>query len=314
MDVLLKAFENKHLRKIFILYFCINKGRFMAKKYKHKKKSSKKISFKEIKRTVVIALWVIIVLAVIFLAIRYFINRQPKIKVDRSDYKELLETRLKPGMDVDSETYSGYTVYFNSEYRIPNCVCYELIRGELDGNVPRYKNFMPDPNFRRSAEPSDYTRSGFDRGHMAPAADMKWGEKAMRETFYMTNICPQHKSLNTGAWHKLENKVRDWAERDSVLIIACGPILSDDMDYIGKDNRVAVPKRFFKVLLSPSTKNVKAIGFIFENKKCKGSLQKYAVSVDSVESLTGYDFFSALNDDLETAVEAKCNYNLWNNQ
>lgn len=207
--------------------------------------------------------------------------------------------------------YKGFTVGFNPEMHIPNWVAWELTKEETYGTTPRYNIFSGDPDVKGSAEKWDYNYSGYDRGHMAPAGDMKWSEEVMMNTFYMTNICPQAKSLNTGTWKRLEEKCREWARSTGSLIIICGPVLTDEItEYIG-DNMVAVPERFFKVILSPESKPMRGIGFIMPNGSVPGGLQKAAMSIDEVEAITGHDFFSALPDSIESAVEAQKDYHYW---
>lgn len=107
---------------------------------------------------------------------------------------------------------TGYTLSYNSFYKTPNWVAWELTRKETEGKAERYDKFLPDPDLPEPrVEHSDYTRSGYDRGHMAPAADMKWSKKAMQESFYMSNICPQNQKLNRDDWGDLEDACRKWA-------------------------------------------------------------------------------------------------------
>lgn len=207
--------------------------------------------------------------------------------------------------------YEGMILSFNKDLHIPNWVAWELTATEVSGTFPRDDNFRGDDNVIGSAEKWDYSYSGYDRGHMAPAGDMKWSAKAMDESFYMTNMCPQAKSLNTGAWKRLEEKCRQWAEIDSAIIVICGPIVTDPInEYIG-DSKVAVPQRFFKVILSPYIENPRGIGFIMPNAKVPGGMQAAAVSIDEVEQVTGYDFFSSLPDEIENAVESQCKFHYW---
>ena len=210
-------------------------------------------------------------------------------------------------------SYTGMDLSFNPGMHVPNWVAWELTGEETKGTVSRKDRFENDPNVAGCAEDYDYLYSGYDRGHMAPAGDMKWSRQAMDETFYLTNICPQAHSLNAGAWLRLEEKCRTWAQADSAIIIVCGPILTDDIhEYLG-DSRVAVPKRFFKVILSLHGQSPRAIGFIMNNGYVEGGMQQAAVSVDEVERQTGFDFFSALPDEIENAIESKCEFNLWSN-
>ena len=84
-------------------------------------------------------------------------------------------------------------------------MAWTLTARQAQGTAPRYDKFQADPKVRGAkAYPSDYTRSGYDRGHMAPAGDMKWSETAMQESFYMSNVCPQNRNLNRGDWKDLE--------------------------------------------------------------------------------------------------------------
>lgn len=224
----------------------------------------------------------------------------------------LLHVATNPVLDQLMLKRTGMSISFNRQMHEPNWVAWELTADETKGNIKRESKFSTDPDIDTSADPWDYNYTGFDRGHMAPAGDMKWDADAMRETFYMTNICPQAKALNTGAWKNLEERCRRWVQRDSSLMIVCGPVLTDTItEFIG-DNRVAVPSRFFKVILAPYAKPMRAIGFLFPNAKAIGGLQPSAVSVDSVECVTGHDFFTALPDSLQQIVEAQSDFHLWN--
>lgn len=276
------------------------------------KRNNKKSSnlFDLAKTTVKTALWIVIVFALIFLLGRFIYNDvypAPKIEIQAQG---LTDVKLPSGMKNVVCHYSGFTSYFNPETHIPNCVAYEIIESETTGDEPRKKSFEADHTIDGCAESSDYRNSGYDRGHMAPAADMKWSKEAMEESFLMTNICPQVKSLNSGIWHRLEQRVREWAARDSSIIVVCGPIFTPGkpVEQIGEIG-VAVPHRFFKALYAPG-RNI-GIAFIFDNDKVKGELRKYAVTIDSVERETGLDLFYNLPDDIENEVENQCNYKLW---
>lgn len=220
-----------------------------------------------------------------------------------------------PGTQENIINYTGMTVSFNPRYHIPNWVAWELTADEVNGAMPRNDKFQQDPNVPGCPRPQDYTRSGYDRGHMAPAGDMKWSEDAMHESFYMTNMCPQLHSLNSGAWKSLEEKCRQWAMLDSSLIIIAGPVLrrNPPTEYLG-DSGVAVPNEFFKVILAPKANPIRAIGFIMPNGKVPGGMQQAAVSVDEVEAITGHDFFSELPDDIENLIESQNQFHLWSSR
>lgn len=210
--------------------------------------------------------------------------------------------------------YPGMTISFNTSAHQPNWVAWELTRSEADGNIPRENKFYCDESVKGCADPYDYNYSGYDRGHMAPAGDMKWSEEAMHSSFSMANISPQAKSLNTGAWKNLEEKCRLWAKTDSAIYIICGPILTDKpIDHIG-DNRVPVPARFFKVILSLADNSPHGIGFIMPNDKVIGGMQAAAVSIDQVERETGHDFFAALPDSIEKIVESQNDFHYWSSR
>ena len=156
----------------------------------------------------------------------------------------------------------------------------------------------------------DYKYSGFDRGHMAPAADMKWDEQAMKESFYLSNICPQNPNLNGGVWKDLEEQVRDLASQKGRIFVVCGPIVTDDSHTLGK-NKVVVPQAFFKVLLQEDNGEIHTIGFIYENVSGRKPMSTYATTVDEVETITNIDFFPSLPDEIEDSTEQLIDFSKW---
>lgn len=209
-------------------------------------------------------------------------------------------------------THKGYTVSYNYDWKIPNWVAYELTDWEVEGEVPRYDRFKPDPMVPQyaTATTDDYKYSGYDRGHMAPAADMKWDEEVMRESFYLSNICPQNPNLNGGVWKDLEEQVRDLATLKGKIFVVCGPIVNDVSTTLGV-NKVVVPQAFFKVLLQEENGVVHTIGFVYENVSGKRPMSTYAMTVDEVEELTNIDFFPSLPDKIETKVENEVDFSKW---
>ena len=210
-------------------------------------------------------------------------------------------------------THIGYTVSYNSDWKIPNWVAYELTKEEVEGTVPRFDAFMPDPEvpYKETATTNDYKNSGWDRGHMAPAGDMKWSEQAMKESFYLSNICPQNKNLNSGIWKDLEEQVRSLAIQKGNLYVVCGPIVSKQPTTIGS-NKVAIPDAFFKVLLQNDNGNWSAIAFMFANESGRKPLSTYAMSVEDMQIITDIDFFPTLPDSIEEKIESQADFTKWN--
>lgn len=223
----------------------------------------------------------------------------------------LLEVQIPDDVPSIMIQYPGFDVSFNPTMHQPNYSAWELTRQETYGDLPRAKNFQADNDVLGSAQPADYKNSGYDRGHMAPAADMKWDSGAMEACFRLTNICPQHNKLNSGAWKSLEERCRDWARRDSSLIIICGPVLTDKLTNTIGATEIPVPHRFFKVILAPYANPPRAIGFIMNNGRVDGGMQAAATTVDEVEAITGYDFFSALPDEIENRIESESKFATW---
>ena len=197
----------------------------------------------------------------------------------------------------------AFAVHFNSTLGIANCAAYELTRNELNGTAVREGEFMQDTGVNGCPSPQDYAGSGLDRGHLVPAGDLKWSESAMRKSFLLTNVCPMHKALNQGGWAKLEVKVREWAARDSSLLVFTGPVFNNS-DTTLASGRVTVPGAFYKVILAPCVRPMRALAFIYPNGSSLGRLKQYAVSIDEVERRTGLDFFPTLSQEEQQRLES----------
>jgi endonuclease G len=206
----------------------------------------------------------------------------------------------------------AYTLCYNEKYEQASWVAYELTANEIIKRYDRTNRFLVDHAIQsNSADDQDYKKSGFDRGHLAPAGDMSWSATAMEESFYYSNMSPQDPSFNRGIWKKLEEQVRSWAGELGTVYVVTGPVLKGKMASIGH-NDVAVPNYYYKVILDTNEKNPKAIGFILRNEGSKSSLSTFAVSIDSVENFTGIDFFPGLSDKLEQQIEQTICSSCWN--
>lgn len=229
-----------------------------------------------------------------------------------TEIAQLLKVTLPestPGQDIQ---YTGFTVNFNPEMHVPNYVAWDLTAEKVHGTIPRKNDFKADPNVAGCSTLDDYYKSGFDRGHMAPSADMKWSNDAMSDCFYLTNMCPQTSNLNSGRWNQLETKCRQWVEQDSTLIIICGPILTDRLTRTIGNSKVIVPQRFFKIIYAPYAAEPMMLAFVLSNNALPEQLKEASRSVDEIEELTGLDFFSTLPDEVENILEAKNSYGIWN--
>ena len=194
-------------------------------------------------------------------------------------------------------TYTGFHLAYNEQFEQAAWVAYVLTRDEIEsGTIERTDNFRSDTSIvTGSATLADYRGSGFDRGHLAPAGDMKWDQLAMSQSFLMSNMSPQLPAFNRGIWRKLETEVRNWAlEKDSLYVIT-GPLFSPSDSLIGK-NGVGVPGYYFKVLVDLSPPDHDMIAFLLPNSGSSEDLMQFAITVDSLEQLTAYDFFSVAPD------------------
>ena len=236
------------------------------------------------------------------------------------DYKStgdasLLAVKLPTRLDNQTVQYKAITVHYNKHYRLPNCVAYELTNTQAamadapDSEKRDNYKFNRDTKVAGCPDWWEYKETGYDRGHMAPAMDMRWDKQAMEQCFLMTNICPQDRDLNDGEWRHMEEAIHTWARKTDRLVIFTGPVLSGDMKKTGKHNDISVPNKFFKVVYSP--KQNRAIAFLFDNEYAPKSWTNYAVTVDEVERLTGIDFLAALPDDVETSIESKSDIKSW---
>lgn len=208
----------------------------------------------------------------------------------------------------------GYALGFSRKYKQPLWVAYRITKEEAMAQTVnrRIATFYEDLDVEGSARLSDYKGSGYDRGHLAPAGDMKFSAKTMRESFSMANMSPQNNSFNSGVWNRLEQSIRDFAVREDSVFVVTGPIFVDMEQpvYIGAGN-VRVPEYYYKVVYD-ETPPEKMVGFIVANKGSKKPVSCFAVTVDEVEEATGLDFFSELPDEEEARLESEVNLRLWN--
>ena len=227
---------------------------------------------------------------------------------------EVLEDYFPSSSENQVVKHEHFALSYIESYEQAEWVAYELAAEHLEGErVNRSTSFRADPKVKTgSASPRDYIRSGYDRGHLAPAADMAFSSEAMRSSFYMSNVSPQVPAFNRGIWRELEEQTRDWSRANKHLYVVTGPILAQRaIKRFGPKKGVAAPRSYYKILLDLREPEQKAVAFLLPNAKSNNRLNEYIVTIDSIEQLTGIDFFPELPDELEEELEAHSNPLRW---
>ena len=207
--------------------------------------------------------------------------------------------------------HNHYTLSYSEPHEQAEWVIYTLNKSHLTDDDRERPDFIEDPYLdSKSADWRNYKGSGFDRGHLCPAGDRRFSERAYCETFYTSNISPQDTEFNAGIWNDLEKQVRAWAKRYGELYVATAGVLESGLETIG-DEDVAVPRWFYKIVVRGSEKDPRVIAFLIPNLSANSSLKNYIVSVDRIEEMTGLNFFRSLPDELEQQIEAGINEKDW---
>ncbi len=246
---------------------------------------------------------------------------EPEVLVDPKDVKPAAPqaTEISDYFFPSSTTgqivkHEYYALSYSEEYEQAEWVAYELSRERLaPPYAVRSNDFRPDPKVRKaSASHRDYRATGYDKGHLIPAADMAFDERAMSESFYMSNVSPQIRNFNSGIWRELEENVRDWARKFKHLYIITGPVLTRNIRERIGNNSVAVPDEFYKVVVDFTEPELKGIAFLIPNEVSYEPLKEYAVRIDYIEEITGIDFFPQMFSEREEAViEGEKDMSLW---
>lgn len=212
----------------------------------------------------------------------------------------------------------SYICLYDSAKRCAKWSSWHLTKEHADGPYKRKQlhiqgGYLEDgDNLINRQLLSDWTDvKGYDHGHLCPSGDNKWDLDAMKQTFYLSNMCVQNSQLNQGPWERLESTCREWAKKFGELYIICGPIFEKSSNYsIG--NNLHTPNAFFKVVYRPNPEPL-GIGFVYDNitPDIDDKLEMHTKSIDEIESITGYDFFWSLPDDIENEVEASADLKMW---
>ena len=238
------------------------------------------------------------------------INKNNESKIMSNDNEKLFNF-LPTSTTNEIVIHKNYTLSYNEKYEQAEWVAYELKGNSRSNSNFKRPYFIEDDLVKTgSASWKNYKNSGYDKGHLCPAGDMKFSKEAYDATFFTSNISPQKHSFNDGIWNTLEQKVRYWAGKYDGIYVVTGGVLNVNLETIGKEN-VAVPKYFYKVLLDISRGDYKMIGFLVPATDSDLPLYKFIVPVDEIEKLTGIDFYYNLDDTIENKLEKSSDYKDW---
>lgn len=210
---------------------------------------------------------------------------------------------------------SAYAVGYDEDLRAPLWSAFRLFKVPTTQAPPRPDGFITDKRSKARVTTDDYRGSGFDRGHLAPSygIGLCYGAEAQKETFLLTNIIAQDPTLNRGVWAALERrKATRIAYRLGEVWVIMGPIFTSNPPR-RLDSGIAIPDKMFCVLLDARLDgSVRTLALVMPNDgRVSPPLSRYIVTVDEVEALTGLDFFAALPDTEEAAIEAMKSAVMW---
>ncbi len=207
----------------------------------------------------------------------------------------------------------GYVVGYSDALGNPLWAAYRMHDMEPAAAPERPDEFSLDLRTAARIEPGDYTRSGYDRGHLAPnhAIATRYGAAAQRETFLMSNIIPQKHALNAGLWKQLEQRIANsYPARFGEVWVIAGPVFGPKPEKLRR--RVAVPDSCYMIIVDESDGRVRATAFLFPQSTAENArLDDFLVSIDELEHRTGLDFLPELPDAAEDALEARRAERAW---
>ncbi len=228
---------------------------------------------------------------------------------------------------LEIKEYKGFVIGFDCEYKMAYWTFHQLNTDVTFGSNSRTNDFRMDSTiscgtttevdyFKLKTNEDGTTQTkgfGFDRGHLVPSADLKWSKAAMSETYYYSNITPQKPDFNRESWAQLESLVRKIADNEKkTLFVLTGPILHKGLEVNNEsENKLKIPELHYKIIADLSNENPRGIAFLMPNKKCDSKVSNYVVPIDSIERLTGLDFFSLISDSLEQKIEGKADFFAW---
>ncbi len=244
----------------------------------------------------------------------HYLNNEEKAAVvsEGKTEKDLTNNFFLPASTTGQIVHhDGYSLSYSEPNEQAEWVAYELKENQLvNANFERPYFEIDEAVKTGAAHWRNYKNSGYDRGHLCPAADREFNHDLYIETFLTSNISPQEHEFNSGVWNRLEQKVRYWAGRYKGVYVITGGVLTGKMKTIG-DERVSVPNQFYKIVMDYNNGNPKVLAFLMPHENSNKPLYNFVVSIDSLENLTGIDFFPELDDALENKLEASDSYKSW---
>ena len=204
-----------------------------------------------------------------------------------------------------------YSLSYSEQHEQAEWVAYSLSANQVVSTKYKRPYFVKDKSVStKSAHYKNYKDSGYDKGHLCPAGDRKFSKKAHDATFLTSNVSPQNHQFNAGVWNRLEQKTRFWATKYGGIYIVTGGVLKSNLKSIGTE-KVAVPEHFYKIILDYTKPEVKAIAFLIPHEDSNKALYRFVTSIDTIENLTGIDFFPELPDEIENELEKSSSYKQW---
>ena len=248
------------------------------------------------------------------------------LKLERIQ-QSLVETGL-PAMLTGDELvrHAAFTLAYAEKFEQARWVAHIIPQDVLQGTVFRTNDFRPDEKVSTGSAVEadyflkklkadstwDYDGFGYDRGHLAPSADFRWSITALSESYYYSNMSPQLADFNRGAWGDLEDALRGYlyANTNTELYVVTGPVLKDGLAVIKRGiHKVSIPQQYFKVVMDFTNK--RAIGFLMPNEAISKPLKSFAVTINSIEALTGLNFFNKLPEALQEQLETQADAMAW---